>query len=70
MPEKVKGKSKRRKRDKGRLLVSLTAIGAIVFLEWQALQAGIDGSMLALSFAVIGAIAGAKVTKILKRLFG
>lgn len=64
----VKRKSKGR-RNKAKLLVSLTAIGAIAFLEYQALQAGIDGSLLALSFAIIGGIAGAKI-KALKRLLG
>ena len=64
-----KRKTKRKKRDKSRLLVSLTAIITIGLLEWQAMIHGIDGSLFALSLAVIGAIAGAKA-KFLKKVFG
>lgn len=66
----VRGKSKRkRKKDRSKLWVSLASIFGIVFLEYQAMIHGIDGSMLALSFAIIGGIAGAKISSLVRRFF-
>jgi len=42
-------------------VVSLVAIGAIVFLEWLAIHKGIDGIALSIAIAAVAGLAGYKL---------
>ena len=50
------------------VILALAAMGMITFLEWAALQRGINGSQLRLVVAVLAIIAGGAVGQVAQQL--
>jgi len=48
-------------------LIEILAISGIVFLEYQALQMGIDGKVLAIAITLISGIGGFEIGKFQKK---
>lgn len=48
-------------------ITTVAAIGAVVYLEVQALNAGINGTLLAASIAVVAGLGGYELKSILER---
>jgi hypothetical protein len=49
------------------IISTLAAIGAITFLEYQALLKGIDGAYLSVVIAVLAGLGGYKVKELFKK---
>jgi len=47
-------------------ITTVAAIGAVVYIEVQALQAGIDGALLATSIAVVAGLGGYELKSIIE----
>ena len=52
------------------ILLGITAIGGIVYLECEALKRGINGRMLRISCILIAALGGMSVTELLHFIGG